>query len=123
MVSSNSLAGTRLSSPRRKHEGRLTVKDEVPKDNIKRVKPTVSPEKVYKYDFIKLPSHLTNRYNHVSLQDYMTSNYAHGTSHTLPTVCPNKDKKVFKFRFRLNAPFDARYQIAVLGSLPELGNF
>ena len=113
----------RLSSPKRKHEGRLAVKDDVPKDNIKRVKPTISPEKVYKYNFIRLPSHLKNKYNHVSLDDYMTTNYSHGTAHTLPTVCPNKDKKVYKLRLRLTAPFDASHKIAVLGSIPELGNF
>ena len=111
------------SSPRRKHAGKLQIKEEIPKDNIKRNKPTISPEKVYKHNFIYLPKDLKNRYNFVSLNNYMSKEYAHNHRLTMPTLCPNKDQKVYKLRLRLSAPFDSSYQICVIGSLPELGNF
>lgn len=88
-----SLTGFRTSPVRggspaakRGHQSRISVKEGVPKQNIKVYKQKSSatrgkeaePSQEFKHAFINLPSHLKNKYQFVSLQDYDTHNYAHG---------------------------------------------
>jgi hypothetical protein len=110
------------SPSRRTHTSKVFSKEGIPRDNIKQFKPKKAAENVFNYKFINLPKHLKNKYDFVSLDSYMTEDYANGSRITLPTQCPNKEKKLYKLKLRLTAPFDSSYKMAVLGSIPELGN-
>lgn len=119
--SMNLSQSVQYSPTRGSHKRQLRIKEDIPKDNIKREKVIVPPAKVYQHDFMKLPAGLTNRYNFVDLNDYMTESYAHGKYITMPTLNPNREGKVYKLKLRLKCETDPDQRICVVGSLPELG--
>ena len=77
----------------------------------------------YKLGQLIVKGGLTYAYNPVTLMDYMTPNYAYGTKLTQPTLVPNVEQKIYKFKLKLKCRVEQNQRIAVIGSIPELGNW
>mgnify|MGYP000689231881 CR=1 FL=1 len=106
-----------------RHQRRIFVKDEVPKDNIKQFKQKKIVPKAWTLETMQLPEHLTNKYDPVDLRDYMTPNYAGIKKVSIPTLIPNKEQTLYRLRLRLTVKTQQGQRIAVIGSIPELGNW